>query len=116
MCSFLLKVVKVSDATVHARSNISGSAKYELVIKVIYIICMRSCTSAIKFKVLCIYLSFQDMLLAFGFKTYFVRASSANEIAIKGAKVTTLSPTKTFPKHVAEDIPIENDVMLFHTE
>ena len=28
------KVVKVSDATVHARSNISGSAQYELVIGV----------------------------------------------------------------------------------
>ena len=30
----LLKVVKVSNATVHARSNISGSAKYELIIEV----------------------------------------------------------------------------------
>ena len=59
---------------------------------------------------------FQDILLAFGFKTYFVRASSAKEIAIKGAKVNTLSPTKSFPKHMAEDIPIENAVMLFHTE
>jgi hypothetical protein len=56
------------------------------------------------------------MILAFGFKTYFVRASSSKETAIKGAKVTTLSPTRTFPKHVAENIPIENDVMLCHTE
>ena len=51
------------------------------------------------------------MLLAFRFKTYFVRASSTKVAANKGAKVTTLSLTKTFPKHVNEDIPIENDVM-----
>ena len=61
-------------------------------------------------------ISFQDMLLAFGFKTYFVRSSSAKETAIKGAKVTTLSPPKIFPKHVAEDIPIENDVILCRAE
>ena len=56
------------------------------------------------------------MALAFGFKTYFVRSSSAKEIAIKGAKVTTLSPPKTFSKHIAEDIPVENDVILCHAE
>ena len=52
----------------------------------------------------------QDTLHAFGFKTYFVRVSSTKEMAVKGAKVTTLSSTKTFPKHIEEDIPIENDV------
>ena len=50
------------------------------------------------------------MLLAFGFKTYFVRVST-RESAVKGTKITTLSPTKTFPKHVKEDIHIENYVM-----
>ena len=54
---------------------------------------------------------FQDTLLALGFKTYFVRASSTKEAVVKGTKVTALSPTKKFPKHVKEDIPIENDVI-----
>lgn len=116
ICSVLslLKVVKVSNATVHARSNVPGSAKYELVIEVQQV----NYEITGEFNVVHNYfsISFQDMLLAFGFKTYFVRSSSAKETAIKGAKITTLSPTKTFPKHIAEDIPIENDVILCHAE
>ena len=106
----MLKVVKISNATVHARSNISGSAKYELIIEVQQV--NYEITGAFNY----FSISFQDMLLAFGFKTYFVRSSSAKKTATKGAKVTTLSPTKTFPKYIAEDIPIENDVILCHAE
>ena len=52
----------------------------------------------------------QDILLALGFKTYFVRVST-NESTIKDAKVITLSPTKKIPQYIEEDIPIENEVM-----
>ena len=46
---------------------------------------------------------------ALGFKTYFIRTTN-NETALKGAKVTGLTPAKKIAQNVDEDIPIENDV------
>ena len=53
----------------------------------------------------------QDTLPALGFKTYFIRATT-NETALKGAKVTRLTPTKRMVRNVNDDIPMENDVSM----
>ena len=51
----------------------------------------------------------QDTLPALGFKTYFIRTTN-NQTALKGAKVTMLTPAKKIAQNVDEDIPMENDV------
>ena len=53
----------------------------------------------------------QDNVPALGYKTYFVRVST-NESVVKGAKITTLSPTKKILRSVKEDIPLENEVII----
>lgn len=103
----MLQVVKVSDATSHARYGLGGAAPYEIVIEVE----KNTNKLAISVYFYIVVDMFQDSNVPpLGFKTYFFRQATKNETVVGGTKFTMLSETKKIPQDVKEDILLENEV------